>query len=130
MRFSLSLRKRLLNSFLGASLLPIVLFSLSIRVIMNDSFPHWSELRLQYVPELGQREIRTNVAIFKDAFQNIFDGMAPTVASLAQSGAIGDHLPQTAEERRRMSDLLQRVQREAKISMFTVLDLQGRVIIR
>jgi two-component system, NtrC family, sensor kinase len=130
MTFRLSLRKKLVYTFLGGSLLTVVLFSLVIKVIMNDYFQHLAEVRLQYVSELGQREIRTNVAIFKDAFQNIFDGMAPTVGSLAQSGAIGDHLPQTAEERRRMSDMLQRVQREAKISMFTVLDLQGRVIIR
>jgi two-component system, NtrC family, sensor kinase len=130
MTFRLSLRKKLVYTFLGGSLLTVVLFSLVIKVIMNDYFQHLAEVRLQYVSELGQREIRTNVAIFKDAFQNIFDGMAPTIGSLAQSGAIGDHLPQTGEERRRMSDLLQRVQREAKISMFTVLDLQGRVIIR
>ena len=130
MTFRLSLRKKLVYTFLGGSLLTVVLFSLVIKVIMNDYFQHLAEVRLQYVSELGQREIRTNVAIFKDAFQNIFDGMAPTVGSLAQSGAIGDHLPQSAEERRRMSDMLQRVQREAKISMFTVLDLQGRVIIR
>ena len=130
MTFRLSLRKKLVYTFLGGSLLTVVLFSLVIKVIMNDYFQHLAEVRLQYVSELGQREIRTNVAIFKDAFQNIFDGMAPTVGSIAQSGAIGDHLPQTAEERRRMSDMLQRVQREAKISMFTVLDLQGRVIIR
>ena len=130
MTFRLSLRKKLVYTFLNGSLLTVVLFSLVIKVIMNDYFQHLADVRLQYVSELGQREIRTNVAIFKDAFQNIFDGMAPTVGSLAQSGAIGDHLPQTAEERRRMSDMLQRVQREAKISMFTVLDLQGRVIIR
>src|SRR5215467_9596909 len=130
MTFRLSLRKKLVYTFLGGSLLTVVLFSIGIKEIMNDYFQHLAEVRLQYVSELGQREIRTNVAIFKDAFQNIFDGMAPTVGSLAQSGAIGDHLPQSAEERRRMSDMLQRVQREAKISMFTVLDLQGRVIIR
>src|SRR5215831_16902441 len=81
MTFRLSLRKKLVYTFLGGSLLTVVLFSLAIKVIMNDYFQHLAEVRLQYVSELGQREIRTNVAIFKDAFQNIFDGMAPTVGS-------------------------------------------------
>src|SRR5262249_4763382 len=115
---------------LGGSLLTVVLFSLVIKVITNDYFQRLSDVRLQFVSELGQREIRTNVAIFKDAFQTIFDGMATTVGALAQSGAIVDHLPTVPEERRRMADLLQHVQREAKISMITVVDLEGRVIIR
>jgi two-component system, NtrC family, sensor kinase len=130
MTFRLSLRKKLVYTFLGGSLLTVVLFSLVIKEIMNDYFQRLAEVRLQYVSELGQREIRTNVAIFKDAFQNIFDGMTATTGAVAQSGAIGDHLPQTAVERHRMSEMLQRVQREAKISMFTVLDIEGRVIVR
>jgi two-component system, NtrC family, sensor kinase len=49
---------------------------------------------------------------------------------LAQSGAIADHLPQTAEDRRKMADMLRQVQREAKISMITVVDLEGRAVLR
>jgi signal transduction histidine kinase len=126
----LSLRKKLVYTFLGGSLLTVGLFSLVIKGIMNDYFQRLADVRLQFVSELGQREVRTNVAIFRDAFQNIFDSMATTIGALAQSGAIADHLPPTAEERRRMAEMLLRVQREAKISMITVVDLEGRVILR
>src|SRR5437867_3317234 len=56
--------------------------------------------------------------------------MATTIGALAQSGAIGDHLPETAAERRRMAEMLHRLEREAKISMITVVDLEGRGIVR
>src|SRR6185295_11755180 len=130
MTFRLSLRKKLIYTFLGGSLLTVVLFSIVIKEIMNDYFQRLAEVRLAFVSEQGQREIRTNVAIFKDSFQNIFDSITTTVGALAQSGAIGDHLPQSDIERRRMADMLQRVQREAKLSMITVMDLEGRVIPR
>src|SRR5262245_10567561 len=130
MTFRLSLRNKLIYTFLGGSLLTVVLFSLVIKVIMNDYFQRLAEVRLEFVTEQGQDEVRTNVAIFKNSFQDIFDGMATTIGGLAQSGAIADRLPQTAEDRRRMSDMLQRVQREAKISMITVVDLEGKVIVR
>src|SRR5262245_51926438 len=128
--FRLSLRKKLIYSFLGGSLLTVLLFSIVIKEIMNDYFHSVAEVRLQFVSEQVEREIRTNVAIFKDSFQTIFDNIATTVGALAQSGAIADHLPQTDDERRRMADLLQRVQHEAEISMIVVLDLEGRVIVR
>src|SRR5258708_1090450 len=105
MTFRLSLRKKLVYTFLGGSLLTVVLFSVVIKEIMNDYFQRLAEVRLQFVSEQGQREIRTNVAIFKDSFQNIFDSMATTIGALAESGTIGDHLPQTPEERRRMADM-------------------------
>src|SRR5438552_3400809 len=130
MTFRLSLRKKLVYTFLGGSLLTVGLFSLVIKGIMNDYFQRLADVRLQFVSELGQREIRTNVTIFKDAFQNIFDSMATTIGALAQSGAIGDHLPETAAERRRMAEMLHRLEREAKISMITVVDLEGRGIVR
>jgi signal transduction histidine kinase len=56
--------------------------------------------------------------------------METTISALAQSGALGDHLPKDVEERRRMASMLSSVQKEAKISMITLLDLEGRVIIR
>src|SRR5262249_42121769 len=107
MSFRLSLRNKLVYSFLGGSLLTVVLFSIVIKEIMNDYFQHLAEVRLQFVSEQGQREVRTNVTIFKNAFQNIFDNMAATVGALAQSGAIGDHLPTTAAERSQMAEMLQ-----------------------
>jgi hypothetical protein len=130
MTFRLSLRKKLVYTFLAGSLLTVLLFSIVIKEIMNDYFNRLAEVRLQFVSEQGEREIRTNVAIFKNAFQTIFETITTSIGALAQSGAIGDHLPQTAADRRRMSDMLLGVQREAKLSMITILDLEGRVILR
>ena len=91
----LSLRKKLIYTFLGGSLLTVLLFSVVIKGIMNDYFQRLAEVRLQFVSEQGEREIRTNVAIFKDAFEDIFESITTNaVGALAQSGAIGDHLPQ------------------------------------
>lgn len=130
MTFRLSLRKKLIYTFLGGSLLTVLLFSIVIKGIMNDYFRRLGEVRLQFVSDQGQREIRTNVAIFKDAFQNIFHSITTTVSTLAQSGVIGDHLPQTPEERREMAKMLRRIQGEAKLSMFTIVDIEGRVVLR
>ena len=68
MTFRLSLRKKLVYTFLGGSLLTVGLFSLVIKGIMNDYFQRLADVRLQFVSELGQREIRTNVTIFKDVW--------------------------------------------------------------
>jgi methyl-accepting chemotaxis protein len=130
MIFRSSLRKKLVYTFLAGSLLTVLLFSLVIKGIMNDYFQRLAEVRLQFVSDQGQREIATNVAIFKHAFQTIFDNIKTAVGALAQSGAIADHLPRTPEERRKMADMFEHVQREAKISMITVVDLEGRVIVR
>jgi signal transduction histidine kinase len=130
MTFRRSLRKKLIYTFLGGSLLTVVLFSIGIKEIMNDYFQRLAEVRLEFVSDQGQQGVRTNVAIFKDSFQNIFESMATTVGALAQSGAIADRLPASAEERRRMADMLRRVQREGHISLFNVVDLEGRIILR
>src|SRR5262245_29042433 len=111
--FRSSLRKKLVYSFLGGSLLTVLLFSVVIKEIMNDYFKRLAEVRLQFVSEQGEREIRTNVAIFKDSFQTIFDNMVTTIGALSESGTIADHLPRTSDERRRAADLLQRIQHEA-----------------
>jgi hypothetical protein len=109
MTFRLSLRKKLVYTFLGGSLLTVVLFSIGIKEIMNDYFQHLADVRLQFVSEQGQREIQTNVAIFKDDFENIFESMDTAIGALARSGAIGDHVSKTQEERRRLAEMLQRV---------------------
>src|SRR5262249_59548451 len=49
MTFRLSLRKKLVYTLLGGSLLTVVLFSLVIKEIMNDYFQRLAEVRLQYV---------------------------------------------------------------------------------
>src|SRR5438445_4282369 len=130
MTFRRSLRKKLVYTFLGGSLVTVLLFSLVIKGIMNDYFQRLAQVRLQFVSEQGQREIRTNVAIFKDAFQRIFRSITNAVDALAGSGVIGDHLPQTPAEHRQMAGVLQRVQKEAKLSIFTIVDLEGRVVVR
>ncbi|HEY2382232.1 MAG TPA: ATP-binding protein [Terriglobia bacterium] len=130
MTFRLFLRKKLVLTFLAGSLLTVALFGLVIKGIMNDYFRRLADVRLQFVSDQGQREVRTNVAIFKDAFQNIFEGITTTVGALAQSGTIGDHLPQSQAERHKLADMLQRVEHETSLSMITVVDLEGHVSLR
>jgi two-component system NtrC family sensor kinase len=126
----LSLRKKLVYTFLAGSLLTVALFGVVIKGIMNDYFQRLAEVRLQFVQDQGQREFRTNLAIFKDAFQKIFERTTTTVGALAQSGTIGDHLPRNQYERHKLADMLQRVEHESSLSMITVVDLEGRVILR
>jgi two-component system NtrC family sensor kinase len=130
MTFRLSLRKKLIYTFLGGSLLTVLLFSIVIKGIMNDYFKRLAEVRLQFVSEQGLREIRSNVEIFRDSFQRIFRNITATVGALANSGVLGDHLPQTQVERLKMAEMLQGVQKVTKLSMFTIVDLEGRVIVR
>ena len=56
MTFRLSLRKKLVYTFLGGSLLTVLLFSVVIKGIMNDYFQRLAEVRLAFVSEQGQRE--------------------------------------------------------------------------
>src|SRR5678816_4185873 len=102
MTFRLTLRNKLVYTFLAGSLLIVLLFSAVLKEIMNHYFQSLGEVRLQYVTDQGQREIANNVAIFRNAFENIFDDMSTAVGTLAQSGVIGDHLPRTGDERQRM----------------------------
>src|SRR5215471_16973212 len=126
----LSLRNKLIYTFLGGSLLTVLLFAGVIKVIMNDYFQRLAEVRLQFVSDMGEQAIRKNVAIFKDTFDDIFESIKTSVGALAQTGVIGDHLPTNKVERDRMAALLQRVEHEAKLSMITVVDLEGRVVVR
>lgn len=130
MTFRLSLRKKLVYTFLAGSLLTVALFGVVIKGIMNDYFQRLAEVRLQFVQDQGQLEFRTNLAIFKDAFQKIFERTTTTVGALAQSGTIGDNLPRNRTERHKLADMLQRVEHESSLSMITVVDLEGRVILR
>ena len=130
MTFRRSLRSKLIYTFLGGSLLTVLLFSLVIKGIMNDYFQRLGAVRLQFVSEQGQRDVRTNVAIFKDAFRDIFAGFATSISALSQSGAIGDQLPGTQAERNRMAEVLRQAELENKLSMITLVDLQGRTILR
>src|SRR5215467_886939 len=126
----LSLRNKLIYTFLGGSLLTVLLFAVVIKVIMNDYFQRLAEVRLQFVSDLGDQAIRKNVAIFKDTFDDIFESIKSSVGPLAESGVIGDHLPTNQVERARTAALLKLVEHEAKLSMITVVDLEGRVVVR
>jgi two-component system NtrC family sensor kinase len=125
-----SLRKKLIYTFVAGSLLTVLLFSLVIKGIMNDYFRRLAEVRLQFVEDQEKREMATNVAIFKDSFQGVFESITTTVGSLAESGAIGDHLPRNQAERRKLAGILQQVERGDHLSMFTIVDLEGRVVLR
>src|SRR6266850_4967217 len=130
MTFRRSLRSKLVYTFLAGSILTVLLFSLVIKGIMNDYFQRLGAVRLQFVSEQGQRDIRTNVAIFKDAFRDIFGGFTTSISAFSQSGSIGDRLPQTQMERNRMAEVLQQAELENKLSMITIVDLQGRTVLR
>lgn len=130
MTFRLSLRKKFVYTFLAGSLVTVLLFSLVIKGIMNDYFRRLGEVRLEFVSEQGQRAVRTNVTVFKDEFQKIFSSITTAVGALAQSGVIGDRMPQTQPERDRMAEMLRKVQRETKLSMITIVDLQGKTVLR
>src|SRR6267142_984273 len=98
MTFRRSLRSKLVYTFLAGSILTVLLFSLVIKGIMNDYFQRLGAVRLQFVSEQGQRDVRTNVAIFKDAFRDIFSRSATSLSALPQSGGIGDQLHATHAE--------------------------------
>jgi two-component system, NtrC family, sensor kinase len=130
MTFRLSLRNKLIYTFLAGSLLTVALFGVVIKGIMNDHFQRLAEARHNFVTEQGRQEVHTNVAIYEEAFQNIFNGIKTTVGALAETGVVGDHLPQTPAERHKLADMLQRVEREIGLSMITVVGLEGNVVIR
>src|SRR5262249_44910721 len=79
MTFRLSLRNKLIYTFLAGSLLTVALFGVVIKGIMNDYFQRLAEARHNFVTEQGEREVRTNVAIYNEAFQNIFTSVTTSV---------------------------------------------------
>lgn len=130
MTFRLSLRNKLVYTFLAGSLLTVALFGLVIKGIMNDYFQRLAEVRLQFVNDQGQHEFRTDIAIFRSTFDNIFQRITTTVGALAESGTIGDRLPLNPDERHKLADTLKRVEHESALSMITIVDLEGRVTLR
>jgi hypothetical protein len=65
------------------------------------------------------------VAIFKDAFQKIFDNIAASVGALAQPALLAIICRRIQKNVRRMAEMLQHVQSETGISMFTIVDLEA-----
>jgi two-component system NtrC family sensor kinase len=125
-----SLRNKLVYTFVAGSLLTVLLFSVVIKGIMNDYFDRLSAVRREFVQEQGRRDIQTNIGLFKDSFQDIFGEITSAVAVLSQTGVIGDRLPGTQAERLRLAEALRETQREAELSMITVVDLRGRTLLR
>ena len=130
MSFRQSLRNKLVYTFLAGSLVTVLLFSLVIKFIMNDYFQRLGAVRLQFVEEQGQRDIRTNMALFKDAFEDAFTEIRAAIGALSQSGVLGDRLPKTEMERRRAAEILRQELDEEKLSMITLVDLAGRTALR
>src|SRR6516162_8052866 len=103
MTFRLSLRNKLVYTFLAGSLLTVALFGLVIKGIMNDYFQRLAAARRDFISAQGEGDARTNIAIYKKTFKDLFDNITTTVGTLAQTGAIGDHLPQNQTERHRLA---------------------------
>src|SRR5688500_14160054 len=119
MKVSWSLRKKLVYTVLAASLLTVALFSVFIKLIINDYFDRQSAARLEFVHEQGTQQVRSNLAIFKDRIQTSFGGTA-ALRSVSSSGILGDRLPRTQAERNEVARMLQAIQGEAKLSLITV----------
>lgn len=130
MTFRRSLRSKLVYTFLGGSLITVLLFSLVMKGIINDYFQHLGKVRDDFVQGQSQREVRTNLAIFRDSFEDIFSSFSTTIGAIAQSGAIGDRLPQTQAERIRMASMLREIQQQNKLSMITIVDGNTKVLVR
>lgn len=130
MTFRRSLRSKLVYTFLGGSLITVLLFSLVIKGIINDYFQRLGKVRDEFVQGESQREVRTNLAIFRDSFQDIFSSISTTIGALAQSGALGDRIPQNPLERRRVASMLQEIQHQNRLAMITIVDMNGKTIVR
>jgi two-component system NtrC family sensor kinase len=130
MVFRRSLRKKLAYTFLACALLMVVLFSLVIKAIITDYFERQSVMRLEFVREQGKQSVRTNLAIFKDGFQEFFRTGTAALNAICRPGYLGDRLPRTETERADTARILQNIQHHTKFSLITVVDPNGRVIVR
>jgi two-component system, NtrC family, sensor kinase len=126
-----SIRKKLAYTFLVGSLLTVVLFGLAIKGILTEYFRRQSTARMQFVEDQGTRAVRTNLAIFKERLQRMSGSVA--LGYLSRTGILGDRFPELSrspQERERTARLLQEIQSDAKLSLITAVDLDGRVVIR
>ena len=131
MRSRTSLRKKLAYTFLAGALLTVALFSLVISGIVTDYFQRQTAVGRQFVQDQSRQAVRVNLSIFKDRINQTFSSGTVALKSLAETGMMGDQVSHlTAPERTALIKVLQGVQREGKLSLITVVDLDGRVVLR
>jgi len=128
-----SLRKKLAAMFLAGSLLTVLLFSLAINRIVGDYFQNQTAINRQFVQDQSRQEVRRNLAVFKDRIQQTFSGGTVALTSLSESGLLGDRLQlalKSAQEREAIAKMLQVLQRQARLSLVTVVAPDGKVVVR
>src|SRR5262245_34167527 len=127
-----SLRKKLAYTFLTGALITVGLFSLTIYLILDEYFDHQKQVRQQFVEEQAIQAVRVNLGIFKDKLQRPAAGSV-ALNSITRSGVLGDRLSELQHsnaERQATAKILQGIQNDAKLSMITVVGLDGKVVLR
>ena len=127
-----SLRKKLAYTFLAGALLTVVLFSLVIKGIVNDYFQRQNAVSRQFVTDQSTQEVRTNLTIFKDRIHQAFASGTTALDALSESGLLGDRFDRlsNAGEREAVAKVLRLVQDQSNLSMATVVDHNGKVVVR
>src|SRR5215467_13340993 len=128
-----SLRQKLATTFLAGSLLTVVLFSLAINRIVSDYFQTQAAVNRQFVQDQSRQEVRANLAFFKDRIQQTFAAGTVALNSLTQSGLLGDQVRaamRSNEQRVSTAKVLQVLQTQARLSFITVVDLNGKTMVR
>ncbi len=128
-----SLRKKLAYTFLFGSLLIVILFSLVIKVIVNDYFQRQSAVSRQFVRDQSLEAVRTNLTIFKDRIRQSFASGTTALDSLCESGLLGDRFDRlllNSKDREATAKVLQTIQNQSKLSVITVVDITGKVVVR
>lgn len=130
MRVRRTLSKKLILAFLSGSVVIVALFSLVIRGIISDYFERQAEVRNEFVRDQGQKEVRANLAILKEDFSEALSSYAAALVPLGDSGAIGDRVTRLSTIRKDLAGLLDRLQQKTGLSMITLVDTDGRVLVR
>jgi two-component system, NtrC family, sensor kinase len=128
-----SLRKKLAYTFLAGALLTIALFSLVIYAIVNDYSQRKTAVSREFVIDQSTQAVRANLTVFKDRIQQTFASGAVALNSLNQSGFLGDRLERMAgsrEQREETARILQKIQQASRLSFITIVDLNGRTVLR
>jgi len=128
-----SLRKKLATTFLAGSLLTVVLFSLAINRIIADYFQNQTAVNRQFVQDQSRQEVRANLTVFKDRIQQTFAAGTVALSSVNRSGMLGDRIAlvqKSKQERQSTAKALQAIQSEAGLTFITIVDANGRTILR
>jgi two-component system, NtrC family, sensor kinase len=128
-----SLRKKLASTFLVGSLITVVLFSLVIKGIVNDYFQRQSAVSRQFIQDQSTEAVRTNLKILKDRIQQTFASGKTAIDALCASGWLGDQfgaIGRNPRERESAARLLRAIQEESTLSLITLVDAAGTVVLR